>query len=69
MDNKRFVGRTKELTELTKRYESGRKEFGVVYGKRRIGKSELISHFLEGKNGILFQTKKLNVIVKPRFAF
>ncbi len=60
MDNKRFVGRTKELTELTKRYESGRKEFGVVYGRRRIGKSELISHFLEGKNGILFQAKKDN---------
>lgn len=55
-----FVGREKELSELNKRYNSGRKEFGVVYGRRRIGKSAIITHFLDGKNGILFQAKKDN---------
>ena len=57
---KRFIGRENELKELNGRYESGRKEFGVIYGRRRIGKSALISHFLEDKNGILFQAKKDN---------
>lgn len=44
-----FIGRYKELTELNKRYDSGRKEFGVIYGRRRIGKSALIAHFLKDK--------------------
>jgi AAA+ ATPase superfamily predicted ATPase len=60
MQERRFIGRYKELTELNSRYESGRKEFGVIYGRRRIGKSKLISHFLEDKNGVLFQAKKNN---------
>lgn len=55
-----FIGRYKELIELNKRYDSGRKEFGVIYGRRRIGKSALIAHFLKDKNGILFQAKKDN---------
>ncbi len=57
---KRFIGRVNELQELNSRYESGRKEFGVIYGRRRIGKSALIAHFLENKNGMLFQAKKDN---------
>ena len=55
-----FIGRINELKELNARYESGRKEFGVIYGRRRIGKSALITHFLKEKNGILFQAKKDN---------
>lgn len=55
-----FIGRRKELNELEARYNSGRKEFGVIYGRRRIGKSAIISHFLEGKSGLLFQAKRDN---------
>ncbi len=55
-----FIGREKELAELNRRYYSGRKEFGVIYGRRRIGKSALIAHFLNDKNAILFQAKKDN---------
>lgn len=53
-----FKGRHKELAELNKRYNSGKKEFGVVYGRRRIGKSKLLNEFLKDKNGLLFQAKK-----------
>ena len=53
-----FIGRKDELKELESRYNSERKEFGVIYGRRRIGKSALITHFLSNKNGILFQAKK-----------
>ncbi|MEE3488771.1 MAG: ATP-binding protein [Bulleidia sp.] len=53
-----FVGRKSELAELERRYAADRKEFGVVYGRRRIGKTELIRHFAEGKKGIIFQAKQ-----------
>ena len=57
---KEFIGRKKELRELNLRYSSGRKEFGVIYGRKDIGKSALIKEFLADKNGILFQAKKDN---------
>ena len=55
-----FVGRKKELDALNSRYTSNRKEFGVLYGRRRIGKSSILNEFLKGKNGILFQAKQDN---------
>ena len=60
MNNKKFVGRIKELNELNTRFGSGRKEFGVIYGHRRIGKSEIIKEFIKDKNGFIFQAKKDN---------
>ncbi|MDO5435315.1 MAG: ATP-binding protein [Clostridia bacterium] len=60
MSTTRFVGRTRELQELENRFASGRKEFGVIYGRRRIGKSELIRHFLMSKKSLMFQAKKDN---------
>lgn len=44
-----FVGRKKELDALNSRYKSDRKEFGVLYGRRRIGKSSILNEFLKGK--------------------
>ena len=55
-----FIGRKKELAELNRRYESGKKEFGVIYGRRRIGKSSILNEFLKNKRGILFQAKQDN---------
>lgn len=55
-----FYGRNRQLGELNARYESGRKEFGVIYGRRRIGKTELVKTFMQGKVGISFQAKKDN---------
>ena len=56
----KFIGREKELNELNNRYKSKNKEFGIIYGRRRIGKSSLINEFLKDKNAILFQAKKDN---------
>ncbi len=53
-----FYGRNRELKELERRCSSGRKEFGVIYGRRRIGKSVLVRHFFEGKRGVFFQAKQ-----------
>lgn len=56
-----FVGRKKELNELNFRFNNSKKEFGVIYGRRRIGKSTLINEFLKDKPNIFFQAKKDNM--------
>ena len=49
-----FIGREKELEALNGLYNSGKFEFVVLYGRRRVGKTELIKHFIDGKNAIYF---------------
>lgn len=50
----RFVGRETELRQLADAYRSGRSEFIPIYGRRRVGKSELILKFMEERPGIYF---------------
>lgn len=38
-----FIGRQQELDTLNKLYHSGKFEFAVIYGRRRVGKTALIS--------------------------
>ena len=47
-----FIGRERELSSLEKLYRSDKFEFAVVYGRRRVGKTALLSHFIKDK--ILF---------------
>ncbi len=47
-----FVNRDRELDALNKRYKSRRAEFLILYGRRRVGKSELIEQFLKRKKGL-----------------
>ena len=49
-----FIGRDKELRTLQEMYDSDRFEMAVVYGRRRVGKSELIKKFCENKPTIHF---------------
>jgi uncharacterized protein len=49
-----FVNRVSELDLLEKRFASGKAEFFVLYGRRRVGKTELLAHFCEGKRSIFF---------------
>ncbi len=46
-----FIGRERELSLLEGRLKSEKAEFVVIYGRRRIGKSELIEQFIQN-NGI-----------------
>jgi hypothetical protein len=46
-----FIDRERELSLLNKRFGSNRSEFVIIYGRRRIGKSELIDQFIKN-NGI-----------------
>ena len=54
----KFIGRDKELAFLDKAYSSRESEFVPIYGRRRVGKSELILKFLKDKRGIYFLGKK-----------
>ncbi|QYZ78435.1 ATP-binding protein [Methanofollis formosanus] len=47
-----FLDRERELSQLHERYQSDGAEFMVLYGRRRVGKSELIDQFLRTSRGI-----------------
>lgn len=63
-----FIGREKELTALNDLYNSGKLEFVVLYGRRRVGKTELIKHFIDDKNAIYF-TGDTGFISKMSYPF
>ena len=45
-----FVNRNMELSFLEERYRNGSKpQFIVIYGKRRVGKTELVKRFFKDK--------------------
>ena len=49
-----FIGRESELNALNKLYHSSQFEFTVIYGRRRVGKTALISEFTKDKDTIFF---------------
>ena len=49
-----FIGRKQELQELSKLYETGKFQCVIVYGRRRIGKTSLITEFSKDKETIFF---------------
>ena len=51
---KQFVNREKELQHLNSAYNSDRSELFVVFGRRRIGKTELLRQFIKEKNAVYF---------------
>ena len=55
-----FIGRQRELSSLEKLYNSDKFEFAVIYGRRRVGKTALISKFIEGKDAIYFMGVESN---------
>jgi len=53
-----FIGRREELQELEARWTSGRYEVGIVYGARRIGKTSLLTEFIQNKHAFYFQARR-----------
>jgi len=49
-----FINREAELTQLENLYATGRAELFILYGRRRVGKTELLRAFCEGKPHIFF---------------
>lgn len=57
-----FVNRDKELESLNSDYNKSNSSFSVIYGRRRVGKTALISKFISDKPAIYFYAteSKLN---------
>lgn len=49
-----FIDRKTELANLEEHFRSGRAELFVLYGRRRVGKTELLRHFCAGKSHVFF---------------
>lgn len=49
-----FFGRTQELGEINRLYNTDRFEMLIMYGRRRVGKTTLIKEFCKDKNTVLF---------------
>lgn len=49
-----FYCRDEELHTLNRRYDKGKFECIVIYGRRRVGKTALINEFCKGKEAIYF---------------
>lgn len=54
MSRQKFVNRKRELEFLERAYSSDRAEFIVIYGRRRIGKTELLLHFARDRPHVYF---------------
>lgn len=50
-----FLNRTAELALLRKRLESGQSELLVLYGRRRVGKTELLAHLASETRSFYFE--------------
>ena len=51
-----FIGREKELADLTSQYESASSYITLLYGKKGIGKTSLLKKFIRGKKSIYVST-------------
>src|SRR5665647_88418 len=50
----KFIGREEELKKLRELHQKKSASFVVIHGRRRIGKSRLISEFCKDKNAFFF---------------
>jgi len=50
----KFIDREEELKFLSERYKNPESQLIIIYGKRRIGKTELIKEFIKDKDSIYF---------------
>ena len=53
-----FIGREKELQFLNERFNSKKSELIVLYGRRRVGKTETLKEFCKDKKNIFYSCKE-----------
>jgi AAA+ ATPase superfamily predicted ATPase len=53
-----FIGREYELDTLNSLYQTGAFQLVIIYGRRRVGKTTLISKFAEDKNALFFPAQE-----------
>ncbi len=55
-----FIGRKIELEQMNRRYRSDKFQFVVMYGRRRVGKTFLLTEFIRDKKAIYFAAEQYN---------
>jgi AAA+ ATPase superfamily predicted ATPase len=55
-----FLGREKELKMLRNYYDSNTFEFGVIHGRRRVGKTTLLKESITGKRSLYLIAQQAN---------
>jgi hypothetical protein len=53
-----FINREQELKVLNEKWQSNTAQFFIIYGKRRVGKTELIKQFIKDKPALYFLADK-----------
>jgi AAA+ ATPase superfamily predicted ATPase len=61
-----FIGRARELAALEEQYREPEANFIPIYGRRRVGKSELILHFKKERPGVYFVGKQAPAALQVR---
>ena len=56
----KFFGRVQELNTLETAYQSDQAELVVLYGRRRIGKTSLLSKFCQDKPSLYYSAKQVS---------
>ena len=54
----KFVDRARELEFMERHFKNGKVGFIVLYGRRRVGKTELINRFIKNKKHIYFLARR-----------
>ena len=62
----KFIGRAEELDLLARAFASSRGEFIPIYGRRRVGKSELILKFMAGRPGVYYLGQQSSAALQVR---
>ena len=63
MTKKLFINRDKEMQFLNKLYNSKSSELFILYGRRRIGKTQLTLEFLKNKKGVYYMCSEEGDII------
>jgi len=62
----KFINRELELKELNKRWEKKAPQLFIIYGRRRVGKTELIKQFIKDKPSVYFMADKRSTLEQLR---
>ena len=54
----KFINRDRELKFFDEKFAEKKANFIILYGKRRVGKTELIKHFIKNKTAVYFLADK-----------
>lgn len=55
-----FIGRERELNDLNEMYQQDRFQLFVLYGRRRVGKTTLLTEFCKNKDTIFYSAEQSN---------